>query len=41
MILMTEFATSIRTSELRNKIGSLAMERLRIIGAIDVLTGSG
>jgi len=38
---MTEFAAAIRTAELRERVGSLAEERFRILGAIDVLTGSG
>lgn len=37
MIMMTEFATAIRTVELRSKACSMAHERFRIIGAIDVL----
>jgi toxin CcdB len=41
LVLMTEFAAAIRTSELRQKVASLAEERFRILGAIDVLTGSG
>jgi toxin CcdB len=41
LIMMTEFAAAIRASELRTKIGSLEHEHFRIIGAIDVLTGSG
>jgi len=40
-VLMTEFAAAIRTSQLGDKIASLAEERFRILGAIDVLTGSG
>lgn len=40
-VLMTEFAAAIRTSDLRKRIASLAEERFRILGAIDVLTGSG
>lgn len=41
LVMMTELATAIRTSELRSRTGSLAHDRLRIIGAIDALTGSG
>ncbi|WP_232318372.1 CcdB family protein [Sphingomonas sp. TDK1] len=41
LVLMTEFAAAIRTSQLGDKIASLAEERFRILGAIDVLTGSG
>ncbi len=41
LVLMTEFAAAIRTSQLGDKVGSLAEERFRILGAIDVLTGSG
>ncbi len=39
LILMTELAAAIRTSDLRERVASLAEERLRIIGAIDVLLG--
>ena len=41
LVLMTEFAAAIRTAELRERVASLAEERFRILGAIDVLTGSG
>lgn len=41
MVLMTEFASAIRTSALGVRVDSLASERYRILGAIDVLTGSG
>jgi toxin CcdB len=39
LILMTELAAAIRTSDLRQRVTSLAQERFRIIGAIDVLLG--
>ncbi|MET3713307.1 toxin CcdB [Sphingomonas trueperi] len=41
LVLMTEFAAAIRTAELRERVASLGEERFRILGAIDVLTGSG
>ena len=41
VVMVTQFATAIRTDDLRVRIDSLAQERLRIIGALDVLTGSG
>lgn len=41
LVMITELATAIRTSELQSKVGSLEHEHFRIIGAIDVLTGSG
>jgi toxin CcdB len=41
LVMITELATAIRTSELRSRVASLAHEQYRIIGAIDVLTGSG
>ncbi|AJP73632.1 CcdB family protein [Sphingomonas hengshuiensis] len=41
MVLMTEFASAVRTSALGARVDSLASERFRILGAIDVLTGSG
>lgn len=41
LVMVTQFATAVRTSELREKVTSLAAQHSRIIGAIDVLTGSG
>jgi toxin CcdB len=41
LVMVTQFATAVRTSELRSRITSLDRDHLRIIGAIDVLTGSG
>jgi toxin CcdB len=41
LIMMTEFAAAVPTSALGDKIASLKHEHYRIIGAIDVLTGSG
>jgi toxin CcdB len=41
LVMVTQFATAIRVAELRSKIASLADQDVRIIGAIDVLTGSG
>ena len=41
LVMMTEFAAAIPTSALRSKIISLESEQYRIIGAIDVLTGTG
>ena len=38
--LVTQLATSIRTAELRRRVGSLASERDQIIAAIDVLIGT-
>jgi toxin CcdB len=40
-VMVTQFVTAIRIQELRLKVETLAHERDRIIGAIDVLTGSG
>lgn len=37
--MVTQFATTIRTKELRARIGSLASEHERIIRAVDVLLG--
>lgn len=39
--MVTQFATAVRTVELRTVVGSIAQDHNRIIGAIDVLTGSG
>lgn len=41
LVMLTQFATSIRTAELRAKVASLDHAHFQIIGAIDVLTGSG
>jgi toxin CcdB len=41
LIMMTEFAAAVPTSALRAKVASLKHEDYRIIGAIDVLTGTG
>jgi toxin CcdB len=41
LVMVTQFATSLRTAELKSRVTSLDREHLRIIGAIDVLTGSG
>ena len=40
VVLVTQLAAAIRTSELRTHIGSLDREHLRITGAIDVLIGT-
>ena len=40
LVMMTEFAAAVPTSALRTKVASLKHEDYRIIGAIDVLTGS-
>ena len=40
-VMVTQFATAIRNQELRVKVDTLESQRDRIIGAIDVLTGSG
>ena len=39
--LITQFSTSLRTSELRQQVDNLKHERDRIIAAIDVLIGAG
>ena len=41
VVMVTQFVTAVRADDLRVRVDSLAPERLRIIGAIDVLTGSG
>lgn len=41
LMMLTQFAGAIRTAELRHHVTSLQHEDLRIIAAIDVLTGSG
>ena len=40
-VMVTQFATALRTVELRSHLASLDGEHLTIVGAIDVLTGSG
>ncbi|MES2337997.1 MAG: CcdB family protein [Pseudomonadota bacterium] len=40
VFMVTQFATSVRTSELRARVGSLAQDRRRITTAIDVLIGT-
>ncbi len=40
LVLVTQFASTIRTSELKRRVGSLDHEHLRITGAIDVLIGT-
>jgi toxin CcdB len=40
VFMVTQFATSVRASELRTRIGSLAHDRLKITTAIDVLIGT-
>lgn len=40
VVMITQFATSIRARELRDRVGTLENERLQIIGAIDVLIGT-
>ena len=37
MVLLVQFATAVRTTELRVPIASLAAERLQIVGAFDML----
>ncbi|GAA0734621.1 CcdB family protein [Sphingomonas japonica] len=41
VVMVTQFATSIRTSELRTKVGSLDHAHIEIVGALDVLIGAG
>lgn len=41
LVMVTQFAAAVRVAELRTKVTSLADQHFRIIGAIDVLTGSG
>ncbi|MFD1787334.1 CcdB family protein [Sphingomonas floccifaciens] len=40
VVMVTQFATAVQARELRSLVGSLAADRLRIIDAIDVLTGT-
>ena len=40
VVMVTQFATAIRASELRTRVGSLVQERLKIVTAIDVLIGT-
>lgn len=37
VVMVTQFATAVQARELRHPVGSLAQERLRIIGALDML----
>ena len=39
--LVTQFATSLRTSELRRRVDNLRHERDRVVAAVDVLIGAG
>lgn len=39
--MVTQFATAVRTRELRTRVGSLAAQRDQIVRAIDVLVGAG
>ena len=39
--MVTQFATAIRSKELRRRVASLEDERHRIVAAIDALIGSG
>ena len=41
LVMVTPFATAVRAADLKRRIISLDYEHLRIIRAIDVLTGSG
>ena len=41
LVMVTQFATAIRTVELKTRIVSLDSEHFRIVNAIDVLIGSG
>jgi toxin CcdB len=41
LVMITEFAAAIRTSELGRRVGSLDQEHFRIIDAMDTLIGSG
>lgn len=41
VVLVPQLATAVRSVELKARIGSLEHEHYRIIGAIDVLIGSG
>ena len=40
MVLVTQLATALRTSELRMKVGTLDYDHLRITSGIDVLIGT-
>lgn len=40
-VMITQFATAIRVHELKSRVGSLDHEHVKIVNAIDVLTGSG
>ena len=39
--MITQFATALRTKELRTRVGSLASQRDQIVRALDVLIGPG
>lgn len=41
LTLVTQFATSIRTGELKRRMGNLKDDRDRIVAAIDTLIGAG
>lgn len=40
LVLVTQLASTVRTSELKSRVTSLDREHLRITGAIDVLIGT-
>ncbi|WP_294287161.1 CcdB family protein [uncultured Sphingomonas sp.] len=40
VVLITQLAAAIRTSELRRRVGTLDREHLRVTGAIDILIGT-
>ena len=41
VVMVPQFATAVRTRELVGRITSLDHEHIRVVGAIDVLIGSG
>lgn len=41
LVMVTQLAAAIRTSELKGRVGSLDHEHFRIVGAIDSLIGAG
>ena len=41
LVLVTQFATSLRTAELKRRVGSLRARRDDIVAAIDTLIGAG
>ena len=41
LVMVTQFATSLSTGELRRRVGNLEHERDRIVAAIDTLIGAG